>query len=84
MNKSKLLLFRFLPLIFKRIQWDIQLGDSTIELVLDQGVIQTSRTSLPLHEIELELKSGSTIALYDLALNLLNYLPLRIENKQSC
>lgn len=66
---------------FQRTQWDIQLGDSTIELVLDQGVIKTSQVALPLHEIELELKSGSAIALYDLALDLHNYLPLRIENK---
>jgi inorganic triphosphatase YgiF len=66
---------------FQRIQWDIQQGDSTVELVLDQGCIKTTQTSLPLHEIELELKKGSTLALYEIALDLHNYVPLRIENQ---
>ena len=66
---------------FQRKQWDIQLGDNLVELVLDQGTIQAAQTALPLYEIELELKQGSTTALYDIALDLLNYLPLRIENQ---
>jgi triphosphatase len=66
---------------FQRIQWDIQQGDSTVELVLDQGCIKTAQASSPLHEIELELKKGSTLALYEIALDLHNYVPLRIENQ---
>jgi len=66
---------------FQRKQWNIELGDSMVELVLDQGTIQSAQTVMPLHEIELELKKGSTTALYDIALDLINYLPLRIENQ---
>ena len=66
---------------FQRKQWNIELGDSMVELVLDQGTIQSAQTVMPLHEIELELKKGSTTALYDIALDLLHYVPLRIENQ---
>jgi inorganic triphosphatase YgiF len=66
---------------FQRKQWNIEIGDSMVELVLDQGTIQSSQTVMPLYEIELEIKKGSTTALYNIALDLLNYLSLRIENQ---
>lgn len=66
---------------FKRMQWDIPQGDSLIELVLDQGTIATPHATMPLCEIELELKTGNPTALYELALNLLEHLPLQLENR---
>lgn len=66
---------------FKRMQWDIQYGDSLVELVLDQGKIATDQATIPLCEIELELKSGNPTALYELALNLLDHVPLQLENR---
>lgn len=66
---------------FKRMQWDIPHGDSLIELVLDQGTVATTQASMPLCEIELELKAGEPIALYELALNLLEHVPLQLENR---
>lgn len=66
---------------FQRMQWDIPHGDSLIELVLDQGKIATTQATIPLCEIELELKSGNPTALYELALNLLDHLPLQLENR---
>lgn len=66
---------------FKRMQWEMQYGDSLIELVLDQGKIATDQATIPLCEIELELKSGNPTALYELALNLLDHVPLQLENR---
>lgn len=66
---------------FERTQWDIQYGNSLIELVLDQGTVATPEANLPLCEIELELKTGTPAALYELALNLLEYVPLQLENR---
>ena len=57
-------------------------GDGTeVEVAVDQGELRTpDGRTLPLAEIELELKRGTdTRALYDLALALNEALPLRIE-----
>jgi inorganic triphosphatase YgiF len=54
--------------------------DSLVELALDRGEIKSGDISLPLCELELELKSGSPIKLYDLALALLDQVPARIES----
>ncbi len=66
---------------FKRITWLLSIEDSTIEVALDQGKVKTTTDSKPISEIELELKSGSEIMLYKVALLLLNDIPLTIENK---
>lgn len=67
---------------FLRTTWDLALEDgSLIEVALDQGVIKTSTTYFPLSEIELELKAGSPIKLYKVALVLQKQLPLLIQNK---
>ncbi len=67
---------------FVRTTWYLKLEDgSEIEVALDQGEIKTQTSSIPLSEIELELKSGSPNKLYEIALTLLDVIPLLIENK---
>ena len=52
-----------------------------IEAAIDRGEIRApgSGPTEPISEIELELKSGPVTALYDLALQLLAFTPLRLE-----
>jgi len=55
-----------------------------IELALDSGEIRTlanGRASIPVSEIELELKHGSPIALYQAARRLCNAVPLMIATE---
>jgi triphosphatase len=51
-----------------------------IEAAIDRGRIQASDrdVSEPISEVELELKSGGTAALYDVALDLLGVAPVRL------
>lgn len=61
--------------------WQLQLpGGEEIECVLDEGNISKLNDSEPICEIELELKSGKALHLFDFALELLKKLPLRIGN----
>tara|TARA_R110001583_G_scaffold93425_2_gene236307 strand:- start:3070 stop:4101 length:1032 start_codon:yes stop_codon:yes gene_type:complete len=52
---------------------------ASIELVLDSGWVSSQDQRDPISEIELELKSGPTEALFALALELAAELPLRIS-----
>ncbi|WP_448204043.1 CYTH and CHAD domain-containing protein [Azospirillum sp. sgz302134] len=57
-------------------------GDSasTIEVAFDRGDIRTpDGGSVPVSEVELELKQGSPAALYELALELAKAAPLRLD-----
>src|SRR5581483_4809120 len=56
------------------------LPGSRVELSLDRGEIVAGVRREPLCEIELELKSGSTDALFSLASALAHELPLRLDN----
>ena len=53
---------------------------SEAEFCLDRGKIIAGNVSVPLCEIELELKSGSPAALFHFALDLLRIVPFRLEN----
>lgn len=67
------------PLFTTRITRAIRLieeTDATIELALDEGTIEAGSARLPLCEVELELKAGSPRALFDLALDLADSVPL--------
>ena len=55
----------------------VDLPTGTVEVAFDQGVLKSGERSLPVSEIELELKDGSTIAIYDLALRLAELGTLR-------
>ena len=53
---------------------------STIEVAFDSGDIRTPEGgSVPVSEVELELKQGSAAALYELALELAQAAPLRLD-----
>ena len=57
-------------------------GDAPeIALMVDHGSIDTGDHSLPLCEIELELKSGSVAELFDVARELIRALPARLAVK---
>ena len=67
---------------FERVTWQVILEDgSKIEVALDQGIIENSTNSIPLSEVELELKAGTADKLYQVALALQETIPLSIENK---
>jgi len=55
--------------------------DVVIEASLDRGHIRSGKHTLPLCELELELKAGTPAALYDCAAKLLATLPLTLENR---
>lgn len=48
----------------------IELPSGTVEIAFDQGVLTAGDRSLPVSEIELELKSGSASTIYEVALRL--------------
>ncbi|BBO11633.1 CYTH and CHAD domain-containing protein [Bradyrhizobium sp. TM102] len=48
----------------------IDLPSGTVEIAFDHGVLTASDRSLPVSEIELELKSGSASTIYEVALRL--------------
>ena len=56
---------------FWRTAWTVPVsGGGSIEVALDQGLVSGGGHSQPICEVELELKSGKPVALYDLALAL--------------
>ena len=55
-------------------------GGGEAEFCLDRGKIIAGDASVPLCEIELELKSGNPGQLFQFALELLHSIPLRLEN----
>jgi inorganic triphosphatase YgiF len=61
----------------RRHQRIIDLPSGTVEVAFDHGVLKSDDRSVPVSEIELELKGGSTIAIYDLALCLAEHGPVR-------
>jgi len=67
---------------FKRSSRILRCVDGTeVECSLDQGEIVAGDRRLPICELELELKSGGAVALFDLAQSLVESLPLRLENQ---
>jgi len=66
---------------FNRSTRTLRLPDgSEAEFCLDRGRIIAGDASIPLCEIELELKSGSPVPLFQLALDLQRVVPFRLEN----
>jgi inorganic triphosphatase YgiF len=57
----------------------LRYGQTSLELDLDIGEVTAGGESLPLCEVELELCDGDAAALYDVALALLEIVPLRIS-----
>ena len=65
----------------KRTVWEIELptGDQ-IECAFDAGTLECGNRKIPINELELELKSGDPVHLFDFALTLQQDIPLRIGN----
>lgn len=61
----------------RRHQRLVELPSGTIEIAFDHGVLTAGERTLPVSEIELELKGGSPSAIYELALLLAEHGPLR-------
>lgn len=51
----------------KRTTWTLQLGESQVEMALDQGEVRCGDARLPVSELEFELQSGSKDALFEVA-----------------
>jgi inorganic triphosphatase YgiF len=67
--------------VFNRSTRTLRLPDgSEAEFCLDRGEIIAGDASVPICEIELELKSGSPLPLFQLAQDLLHDIPVRLEN----
>lgn len=65
---------------FRRTTWSLMsVHGDLVELALDIGTIHTGAGTVPLCEVELELKSGEERALFELAHALQASLPLRPE-----
>lgn len=69
----------------RRHQRIVDLPSGTVEIAFDQGHLKSGDRSMPVSEIELELKSGSPSAIYELALRLAEHGPARpsIRSKSS-
>ncbi|HJT09047.1 MAG TPA: CHAD domain-containing protein [Stellaceae bacterium] len=70
--------------VVRRTTIPLEPGSSTrIEAALDEGEVRAlgRDAAEPISEIELELKSGSPAVLYDVALRLLEAVPLSIETR---
>ncbi|MBR1091299.1 CHAD domain-containing protein [Bradyrhizobium manausense] len=61
----------------RRHQRMVDLPSGTIEIAFDQGHLLSGDRSLPVSEIELELKSGSPSAIWELALRLAEHGPVK-------
>jgi triphosphatase len=81
---TKKLRRRLRPLFETRVQrtvYPVVDGVHAIELTVDQGTIDTGSRTLPLCEIELELKRGSAAKLFEIARELTAALPARLAVK---
>jgi triphosphatase len=66
---------------YRRTAWPVHLPPGNdIELVLDEGELRCGDAREPICEIECELKAGMPAALFDLARQLQDAVPLRIGN----
>jgi hypothetical protein len=61
----------------RRHQRMLELPSGTVEIAFDHGVIKAGDRSMPVSEIELELKSGSASAIHELALRLCEHGEVR-------
>ncbi|QND55002.1 CHAD domain-containing protein (plasmid) [Phyllobacterium sp. 628] len=59
----------------------IDLPDGQVEMAFDDGFIEVDTNKSTLSEIELELKSGNTAALYQFGLSLMDVSPLCLETQ---
>ncbi|MCB4437945.1 CYTH domain-containing protein [Alteromonas sp. McT4-15] len=65
---------------FTRHAYVVDLGESTVEIVLDCGEATTDKASSPINEIELELMSGDINSLFTLAVLINDNMPVRLSD----
>lgn len=65
---------------FQRKMWLCRLGDSEIEVVLDQGEVTTNEHHVDLLELELELVSGDAEELFKLAHTIAQHCPVLMSD----
>ncbi len=65
--------------VFRRTTWQVEREASRIEVALDRGEVRAAGRTMPIAEVELELKAGELTDLFDLAGALLGDLPLHLE-----
>lgn len=66
---------------FRRTAWMIEFEGSSIELAFDRGKIIAGDKETPIHELELELKSGRPAALFAVAEGALDHIPFSIGHE---
>lgn len=64
---------------FSRTSRMLNFQGAEIELCMDHGQVSTEQSSVPLCELELELKSGDPRQLFELALAILDIVPFDLE-----
>ena len=64
---------------FTRSSRMLKFHGAQIELCMDQGEVRTEQHSMPICELELELKSGEPGLLFELALEILEIVPFEME-----
>lgn len=83
--KSKKIAESLLPVLRTEITRSLRLLEPApgvlVELAIDRGFIHSGRRREPVCEIELELKSGPVSALFDLAQQLAEVVPLALEHR---
>ncbi len=63
----------------QRATWPLKIDDSHVELAVDVGEIKGPKGSVPVCEVELELKSGAIDGVYALARELHKTIPFTLE-----
>lgn len=63
----------------RRTRWELERGDTRVELVLDQGSVCAGDCKQPISEIELELVDGDPAIIFAIARELGARIPLRLE-----
>ncbi len=61
---------------FERLSWVVKAEETTVEVALDRGSVLMDGHTSPLCELEIELLSGSTDALFDVACEIAQHVPL--------
>lgn len=64
---------------FQRTTWQIGNSQAQAEVALDTGKIYAGKMHRDICEVEIELKSGASVFLFDVATQLLQQVPLHIE-----
>lgn len=65
---------------FWRTTWNLEIADGKVEMALDQGQVVSGTRSVPISEVELELKQGEAPVLLSVAKTLLRTVPLKLDS----